>query len=245
MSPVPEAPRAVPRDRPDPTEAALRRELVVGCRRLDSRNLVGAGEGNVSCRLSAGRFLVTPAGARKGELAPGDLLVVSRDGTRVKGKGRPSSELAMHLAVYRARPDVTAVVHAHPLTALAFTVAGLPPPSCSVESVTLGKIGIAPCAVPGTREVPRSVTPLLGGHEVILLERHGALTLGRTVREAFDRMELLERAAQVAAMAASLAAGEVRASGLRSSRPVESTSPRRRSRSDNGRRRASSARRPR
>jgi L-fuculose-phosphate aldolase len=181
----------------------LRAQLVEIGRRLHARDLIGAGEGNVSCRLAPDRFLVTPSGANKGYLAPGDLVVVDAAGAVVEGKGRASTELRMHLAAYAARPDVAAIVHAHPITAVALTVAGVPPPNDLVPeaAVTLGEIAVAPFATPGTDEVPASLAPLLPRHDVILLARHGALTLGRTLDEAFDRMETLERVARIALVA--------------------------------------------
>jgi L-fuculose-phosphate aldolase len=184
-------------------EAKLRRDLVEVCRRLHERDLVGAGEGNVSCRLAPGRILVTPSGANKGYLAASDLVVVDLDGAKVRGRGRPSTELRMHLAAYAARPDVGAVVHAHPLTAIALTVAGVPPPNDLVPeaSVTLGEIAVARFATPGTDEVPRSLAPLLPRHDVVLLERHGALALGEDLFRAADRLETLERVARVAVLA--------------------------------------------
>ena len=184
-------------------EQALREELVAVCRRLWERDLIGAAEGNVSARLGPDRFLVTPAGAGKGDLGPGDLVVVDGTGAVVKGRGRASSELRMHLAAYAARPDAGALVHAHPLTAVALTVAGLPPPNHLVPeaSVTLGEVAVAPFATPGTEEVPRALAPLLAQHDVILLSRHGALALGATLAEACDRMETLERVARVALLA--------------------------------------------
>ena len=186
-----------------PSEAALRRTLVEVCRALHARDLIGAGEGNVSCRLGPGRLLVTPAGASKALLRPADLVVVDLAGARLRGRGRPSSELRMHLAAYAARPDVQAAVHAHPLTAVALTVAGLPPPNDVMPeaSVVLGEVAVAPFATPGTDEVPRALAPLLARHEVVLLERHGALALGRTLGEALDRMETLERVSRVAILA--------------------------------------------
>jgi L-fuculose-phosphate aldolase len=186
-----------------PSEAALRRTLVEVCRALHARDLIGAGEGNVSCRLGPGRLLVTPAGASKALLRPADLVVVDLAGARLRGRGRPSSELRMHLAAYAARPDVQAAVHAHPLTAVALTVAGLPPPNDVMPeaSVVLGEVAVAPFATPGTDEVPRALAPLLARHEVVLLERHGALALGRTLGEALDRMETLERVSRVALLA--------------------------------------------
>ncbi|HET8723553.1 MAG TPA: class II aldolase/adducin family protein [Anaeromyxobacteraceae bacterium] len=189
-----------------PSEPRLRRDLVEVCRRLHDRHLLGAGEGNVSCRLGKDRLLVTPSGAAKGFLRPGDLVVVDLEGRVIRGRGRPSTELAMHLAAYAARPDVEAVVHAHPLTAIAFTVAGLPPPDDLLPEavLVLGPIGSAPFATPGTAEVPRSLAPLWKNHQVVLLERHGALALGRDLFQALDRMETLERVCEVAAKARSL-----------------------------------------
>lgn len=184
-------------------ERALRAAIVETCRRLHARDLIGAGEGNVSARLAEDRFLVTPSGANKGYLAPADLVVVDGRGAVVSGTGRASTELRMHLAAYAARADVAAVVHAHPITAVALTVAGLPPPNDLVPeaAVTLGELAVAPFATPGTDEVPRSLAPLWAGHDVVLLERHGALALGRSLGEAFDRMETLERVARVALVA--------------------------------------------
>jgi L-fuculose-phosphate aldolase len=177
--------------------------MVETCRRLHARDLIGAGEGNVSVRLGADRFLVTPSGANKGYLSPADLVVVNGRGEVVGGRGRASTELGMHLAAYGARPDVRAVVHAHPLTAVALTIAGLPPPSDLVPeaAVTLGEIVVAAFATPGTGEVAASLSSLWAGHDVIMLERHGALALGRTLGEAFDRLETLERVARMALVA--------------------------------------------
>jgi len=202
------APRRAPRKRAHSapprsgagSDAALRRALVEICRRLHARDLIGAGEGNVSARLGEGRFLVTPSGANKSLLAPGDLVLVDGSGRVLRGRGRASTELRMHLAAYAARPDVAAIVHAHPITAVALTVAGVPPPDGLVPeaAVTLGPIAVAPFATPGTDEVPAALAPFLAHHDVFLLERHGALALGRTLEEAFDRMETLERVARIA-----------------------------------------------
>ncbi len=181
----------------------VRDELLEIGRRLHARDLVGAAEGNLSVRLGPDRFLVTASGVSKGHLRAGDLVVVDGRGDVVAGRGRPSTELRMHLAAYAARPDVAAVIHAHPVTAVALTVAGVPPPSDLVPeaAVTLGEIPVAPFAIPGTDEVPASLAPYLAGHDVVLLERHGAIALGRTLEEAFQRMETLERVARVAVAA--------------------------------------------
>jgi L-fuculose-phosphate aldolase len=179
---------------------AARADLVEIGRRLHARDLVGAAEGNLSVRLGPDRFLVTGSGVSKGHLVAADLVVVDGRGERVQGTRRPSTELRMHLAAYAARPDVQAIVHAHPITAVALTVAGLPPPSDLVPeaAVTLGPVAVAPFATPGTDEVPASLAPLLAGHDVILLERHGAIAFGRSLAEAYERMETLERVARIA-----------------------------------------------
>jgi L-fuculose-phosphate aldolase len=192
------------------TETRLRRDLVEVCRRLHERRLIGAGEGNVSCRLGPDRLLVTPSGASKGHLRPAELAIVDLQGRRIRGRGRPSTELLMHLAAYAARPDVGAVVHAHPLTAVAFTVAGVAPPNDLLPEavLVLGRIAVSPFATPGTDEVPRSLSPFWKGHDVILLERHGALALGRDLFQALDRMETLERVCEVAARARALGSCE-------------------------------------
>jgi len=106
----------------------------------------------------------------------------------------------MHLAAYASRPDAQAVVHAHPITAIALTVAGVAPPNDLLPeaAVVLGEVAVARFATPGTDEVPRAIFPFLARHDVILLERHGALALGRTLREALDRMETLERVSRIA-----------------------------------------------
>jgi L-fuculose-phosphate aldolase len=187
-------------------DEALRHALCAAGRRLHERDLIGAAEGNLTARRADGTFLVTPSGVSKGSLAPGDLLVVDAEGRLESGRGRPSTELGMHLAAYRARPEIAAAVHAHPLTAVALTLAGKGWPGDLVPeaAVILGPVAVAPFAVPGTDEVGASIAPFLGEHDVILLARHGALCLGSTVTEAVDRMETLERVARMAAVAMAL-----------------------------------------
>ena len=187
----------------DRTERALRASLCAAGRRLFEIGLIGAAEGNLSARLTDGTFLVTPSGIAKGALKPGDLLLIDARGQVLRGHGRPSTELRMHLAAYAARPELAAAVHAHPLTALALTVAEVPWPGDLVPeaAVVLGVVAVAPFAMPGTQDVPDTLAPYLAGHDVILLARHGALCLGATVAEAVDRMETLERVARIAVTA--------------------------------------------
>jgi L-fuculose-phosphate aldolase len=174
-----------------------------------AKGFVTSADGNVSARLSDGDLLITPTGAGKGTLDPLRLLRLAPDGTP-RGPGRPSSELSLHLCAYRERPDVRAVVHAHPPTAVAFTIAGLSLALCTVPEVvvTLGTIPTAPYGTPGTDELPESVRELLRCSDAILLERHGSITLGRTLEEAFTRLEVVEQTARITWMARTL--GQVR-----------------------------------
>lgn len=188
-------------------EARLRADLVEACRRLYARGLVGGGEGNASARLSADEFLVTRSGVNKGFLSPDDLVVVSADGAHLRGAGRASSELAMHLAIYRLRPETGAVLHAHPPAAVAHTVAGKPIEALLPEAaVVLGeRVPVAPFAVPGTPALAASLASALGGGATVaLLERHGAVALAPDPLAAADRLEILENVAKISLFTALL-----------------------------------------
>ena len=212
---------------PAPAAAAL--EIVRVCRRLWERGLVAGQDGNVSVRLAPARVLVTPAGASKGELRADDLVEVDLDGAPL-GPRRPgrtaSSEVRMHLSVYRARPDVGAVVHAHPPTATAFAVAGedLMRPVLPEIVATLGGVPLVPFAPPGGDELAAAVASHAGRHDAVLLANHGATTLGPTLTVAHQRMESLEHAACILLAARllgrvrELAPDQVRALGAGGSR---------------------------
>lgn len=179
-------------------EAALRRELVAVCRRAYERGMISGTDGNISGRLSADRILVTPAGVNKGYLEPGDLVECDLDGKPVIG-GRPSTEVLLHTAVYRVRPDAWGVVHAHPPSCVALTLVkiGMDDPVIPEIVGALGKVPTAPYGTPGTVELPASFVPLLDGHDAILLERHGSVTLGDGPSQALDRLEMIEHAATI------------------------------------------------
>lgn len=176
----------------------LRNEIIKVCAKLESKGLIAASDGNVSCRAGADGILITPSGAPKGELRAEDLVKTSMTGNILEGAGRPSSEIRMHLLVYRRRPDVTAIVHAHPPLVTAFTLAGFPFNSKILPEVwlTIGRVPVAAYATPSTEEVPESIAPFVEKSNAILLQRHGALTFGSSVREAFMRMDKLEHAAK-------------------------------------------------
>lgn len=179
-------------------EADLRSELVVVCRRAYERGLISGIDGNVSARVSPEALLVTPAGRNKGYLQPDDLVLCDLDG-RAVGPGRASTEVLLHTAVYRHREDAMAVVHAHPPSCVALTLAriGMDAPVIPEVVGALGAVPTAPYATPGTPDLPAAFVPLLAGHDAILLERHGSITLGTTPTQALDRLETIEHAATI------------------------------------------------
>jgi len=175
-----------------------RQAIVEIGRRLYARGLVAGAEGNVSARLAGDRILTTPSGACKGFLAPADLVVTDLAGRVVEGAGRPSSELKMHLRIYALRPDVQAVVHAHPPTATGYAIAGRALDECVVPEViaTLGWVPIVPYATPSTEDVAERLAPYVRAHDALLLANHGAVTYGPELGRAADAMESIEQAAR-------------------------------------------------
>lgn len=179
----------------DPREA-----VCAACRRLHARNLLAAGDGNLSVRLGDGRILMTPSGINKDRLRPEELALMEAGGTVLAGA--PSSEAQMHLAIYRARPEAQAVVHAHPPTAIAWTLArptleALPCEALPEVILATGGIPVAPYARPGTRELAEGVVPFLAQHRLMLLARHGAVAWGESLDEACDGLERVEHVAQI------------------------------------------------
>ena len=178
---------------------AAGREIVLVCRRLYERGLIAGPDGNVSVRLGADRVLVTPAGMSKVDVTPSDLVVLSLDGSRVHRGRRASSEVAVHLRIYQRRPDVQAVVHAHPPTATGFAVAGEDFSACVLPEMIfqVGVVPLVPYATPGTAELADRFEPFLANHDAFLMANHGAVTLGRTLLVAHQRMESLEHTAKI------------------------------------------------
>jgi len=177
----------------------LRRAVVRVCREIDRRAYVGGRDGNVSVRLPGDAVLVTRAGVRKGDVTEEDLIRVDRTGRRVGGEGHPSTETGMHLRIYALRPDVGAVVHAHPPVATGFAAAGQAIDECVLPEVIvgLGAVPLARYATPGTPELSASLDSLLAAHDAILLENHGVVTMGADVDAAYQRMENVEHAARI------------------------------------------------
>lgn len=174
-------------------EAAVEAILTVG-RRLYEKNYVASNDGNITCRVSPTELWATPTGVSKGFMTAEMLIKTDLDGNVLCGTHRPSSELKMHLRVYRENPDVRAVVHAHPPVGTSFAIAGiaLDRPILPEAVVQLGTVPVAPYATPGTQEVPDSIAPFCRTHNAVLLANHGALTWGDDPMQAYMRMESME-----------------------------------------------------
>ncbi|HKV94122.1 MAG TPA: class II aldolase/adducin family protein [Candidatus Angelobacter sp.] len=180
-------------------ERALREELVSFGKMLHAQGFVAATDGNLSVRLDSSRVLVTPTGFSKGMMRQEDMVIVDLHGKKLSGFYNPSSEIAMHLTIYRMRPDVGGVVHAHPCTATGFASAGiaLDEPLCSEVVITLGAVPLAPYATTGTMELSDSLRPFIPFHDAILMANHGVVAYGEDLRRAYMRMEAVEHYAKI------------------------------------------------
>ena len=216
------------------SESQLRADIVEVGRRLYARGYTASNDGNISLRLDDQRLLMTPRSVCKGFMAPEMLCITDLDGRKLAGERDPSSEMQMHLEVYRQRSDVSAVVHAHPPIATGFAVAGIPLDRAVLAEVvtTLGSVPIAEYATPSTRELPEAVRKYVKAHDGMLLANHGALTLGTDVFAAYYKMETIEHFAHIS-LVARLLGGErllsreevLRLQGLRGSYGIASPAP--------------------
>jgi L-fuculose-phosphate aldolase len=215
-------------------EEQLRADIVELGRRLWTRGYVASNDGNISVRLDEHRILTTPKSVSKGFMTPDMMVVTDMAGKKIAGDRDPSSELKMHLAVYEHRPDVRAVVHAHPPLATGFAVAGVPLDRAVLAEVicTLGSIPIADYATPSTAELPEAVKKYIKAHDGLLLANHGALTVCKDLYSAYYKMETIEHFAQISLVARTLG-GErlltrdevMRLQGLRTMYGIASPAP--------------------
>ncbi len=184
-------------------ESTLRADIVEVGRRLYARAYTASNDGNISVRLGADRLLMTPKSVCKGFMTPDMMCITDLDGRKLQGDRDPSSEMLMHLEVYRQRPDVQAVVHAHPPIATGFAVAGIPLNKAVLAEVltTLGSIPIAEYATPSTSELPAAVRKYIKAHDGMLLANHGALTAGADLFAAYYKMETIEHFAKISLVA--------------------------------------------
>jgi L-fuculose-phosphate aldolase len=185
------------------TEAQLREGIVEVGRRLYARGYTASNDGNISTRLDDRRLLMTPKSVCKGFMTPEMMVVTDLEGKKLAGERDPSSEMQMHLEVYRQRADARAVVHAHPPIATGFAVAGIPLDRAVLAEVvtTLGSVPIAEYATPSTKELPQAVAKYVKAHDGMLLANHGALTLGADLFAAYYKMETIEHFAHISLVA--------------------------------------------
>jgi L-fuculose-phosphate aldolase len=185
------------------SESTLRADIVEVGRRMYARGYTASNDGNISVRLGSDRLLMTPKSVCKGFMTPDMMCITDLEGRKLQGDRDPSSEMLMHLEVYRQRPDAQAVVHAHPPTATGFAVAGIPLDRAVLAEVltTLGSIPIAEYATPSTRELPEAVRKYIKAHDGMLLANHGALTVGADLYGAYYKMETIEHFAKISLVA--------------------------------------------
>jgi L-fuculose-phosphate aldolase len=172
-------------------------------RRMYMKGFAASNDGNISVRVGENEVIVTPTGVSKGFMEPDMLVKLDMEGKKVAGTLNPSSEVKLHLEVYKQRPDVKSVVHAHPPVATGFASAGIPldEPLLPEVLITIGSIPIARYGTPSTMELPESIRDLILIHDAILLANHGALTIGEDPFSAYYKMETLEHCARVSLVA--------------------------------------------
>ena len=182
---------------------ALRKEICEVGRRVYQRGYVAANDGNISVRMEADRVLCTPTGVSKGYLSEDMLAVCDMDGEQIAGSMKISSEIRMHLEIYKLRSDVNSVVHAHPPTATGFAVAGIELTQCVLPEVivSLGGVPLAAYGTPGGPDIVEPMKPLLRQYDAVLMANHGVVTLGQHVMDAHFKMETVEHFAKIALVA--------------------------------------------
>lgn len=192
----------------DRLRARARRDLVEFGRRAYRAGLVPGLSGNLSIRVAPDEIWVTPSGVNKGFLEENDLIAIDEEGNLLYTEGNhlPTSETPMHIAIYRVRPDIGAICHTHAPYATAFAVAGLDlsEPILPEVIIRMGKVPLIPYATPETKDLGRVVSEVMTTHQAGLLASHGVITVGRTLAEAYARMEIVESLARIVAIARSL-----------------------------------------
>jgi L-fuculose-phosphate aldolase len=175
------------------------RTLAIYCNKLYKMGFIGSTEGNLSVRLPNKTVLITPVGINKAQVATSDIVRMSINGRVISGKHKPSSEYRLHLEIYKRRPDISAICHAHPIYATSFAVAGKPLDKVILPEVvaTIGLIPISEYGVPGSSDLALKVAMLAENFESVLIRNHGVVTIGKNLEEVFNRMEVTERYAQI------------------------------------------------
>lgn len=181
------------------SEIKLKTQICEIGKRVYEKGFVAANDGNISVKIEEDVFIVTPTGVSKGFMTPEMLIKVDGEGNLLEGERKPTSEIKMHLRVYKERPEIKSVVHVHPPYATAFAIAGIPLNQATMPEliVTLGTVPIAEYGTPSTAEIPDAISPFIPNHNGVLLENHGALTWGENLEEAYFLMESLEFCAKI------------------------------------------------
>jgi L-fuculose-phosphate aldolase len=188
------------------TESQHRNDIIDICKRVHSNGWVASNDGNISIRIGPNAVLCTPTGMSKGYLRTDQLVKVDMDGNKLEGELEASSEVKIHLDVYKNKKGINSAVHAHPPYATAYAVAGIPLDQCVIPEiiVSLGSIPLTKYGTPSTQEIPESIRKYLPDHNAFLLENHGAFTIGNDVHQAYYRMESMELFAKISLLARTL-----------------------------------------
>jgi len=182
-----------------PNEMESRQAMVYYSHKTQAHGFVSVTDGNLSIRLDEKHILITPSSFRKEDMTIEAPVIIDMEGNLVQGAKKPSTEYKVHVEAYRQRPDVKAVIHAHPPKTIAFSITDIPFDTCILPEVvvTLGSVPVAPYAAPSTDELPASMRELIKESDVVILARHGTVTVGATLEEAFNKLEKLEHNAEI------------------------------------------------
>jgi len=188
------------------TESQYRSDIIEICKRVHSNGWVASNDGNISIRISPNEVLCTPTGMSKGYLTPDQLVKVDMDGNKLEGALEASSEVKIHLDVYKHKEGINSAVHAHPPYSTAYAVAGIPLDQCVIPEiiVSLGSIPLTAYGTPSTQEIPENIRKHLQDHNAFLMENHGAFAIGADVYQAYYRMESMELFAKISLLAKTL-----------------------------------------
>ena len=175
------------------------REIERFCHLIYEKQFVAAQDGNISVRLHDGNIMCTPTRCNKGFVKADDMIVIDMKGNKLRGERKPSSEIAMHLLIYEMRPDIKAVVHAHPACATAYAAAGIPLNKALISEVVLalGCVPLTEYGTPGTPELTDALKPYIPNFDALLLANHGVVTYGTDLEDAFNRMDTVEHFAKI------------------------------------------------
>ncbi len=185
------------------TERDLRQDIVEIGRLVWQKGWVASNDGNISIRLDPDRLLCTPTGVSKGMMHPEDLIIVDMQGRKLEGRREGTTEISMHLTIYNLRPDIRAVVHAHPPVATGFATAGRALNLALLPEVIIG-LGCVPLVdygLPGTPELIEPMLPMIPKYDALIMGNHGAVCYGEDVYKAFFRMETVEHFARITLVA--------------------------------------------